>query len=479
MTLIRMLTMSLVPVLLTTLAVAAPSRPPAVAGSFYPADAKILQATVDGFLAAAALPATEGELRALVVPHAGYVYSGPTAAHSYKRLRGSGIRRVILVGPAHRVPVSGAAIDAKGRWRTPLGEVAIDEALAGQLLAAAPGIGAASEPFVAEHSLEVQLPFLQRVLGEFTIVPVLIGTPTAATIQGLAAQIALLLRSDPGTLLVCSTDLSHYYSAATARGKDTRVIDAVRRIAVGELETLLRSREGEACGGWPLLLTMLAARGAGATNGNLFHYADSSAASGDTAKVVGYAAMGLYRTPLTKARGAELLRLARQAVAARVKGEALPEPACDDPRLAADGAAFVTLNDRNGQLRGCIGAILPVEPLCLSVRNNAVSAATRDPRFAPVRPEELPGLSIEVTVLSPLEPVNDPQQIIIGTHGVYLQARGTSSVFLPQVAPEQGWDLTTTLRQLARKAGLPPEGWRDGQLYRFTAEIVHEEKRGH
>lgn len=479
MTLTRILLMTLMPLLLTSLAVAAPVRQPAVAGSFYPADAKILQTTVDGFLAGATLPPAEGELRALVVPHAGYVYSGATAAHSYRRLRGSGIKRVILIGPAHRAPVNGAVIDTKGHWRTPLGEVPIDAALAGKLLTAAPGISAASEAFAAEHSLEVQLPFLQRVLGEFTFVPVLIGTPSAATIQGLAAQIALILRSDPGTLLVCSTDLSHYHNTATAHGKDTRVIDAVKRMAVGELENLLRSREGEACGGWPLLLTMLAARGAGATNGTLFHYADSSAASGDTARVVGYAAMGLYRTPLTRARGAELLRLARQTVTAKVKGEPLPEPACADPRLAADGAAFVTLNDRNGQLRGCIGAILPVEPLCRSVRNNAVSAAVHDPRFQPVHPEELAGLSIEVTVLSPLEPVSSPQEITLGTHGVYLQARGTSSVFLPQVAPEQGWDLTTTLRQLARKAGLPAEGWRDGQLYRFTAEIVHEEKGRH
>ena len=145
--------------------------------------------------------------------------------------------------------------------------------------------------------------------------------------------------------------------------------------------------------------------------------------------------------------GKVLLAQARQAIADAL---GLPAPAAPDhPQLAERGATFVTLT-RDGELRGCIGAILPVEPLCRSVRNNAVSAAVRDPRFAPVRPEELAGLDIEVTVLSPLEPVGDPQEITIGTHGVYLQARGASSVFLPQVAPEQGWDLTTTLRQLAR-----------------------------
>jgi AmmeMemoRadiSam system protein A len=185
--------------------------------------------------------------------------------------------------------------------------------------------------------------------------------------------------------------------------------------------------------------------------------------------------MGLYRTPLTRPRGEELLRIARETVTAQVTRKPLPEPACDDPRLAADGAAFVTLKGKGGELRGCIGAIQPVEPLCRSVRNNAVAAASRDRRFVPVRPEELAGLDIEITVLSPLEPVTGPDEIHLGTHGVYLQAQGTSSVFLPQVAPEQGWDLATTLQQLARKAGLPADGWKQGQLYRFTAEIVHEE----
>ena len=166
--------MTLSTVLLTSLAVAAPAREPAVAGSFYPAEAKALQATVDGFLARAKTPPAEGKLLALVVPHAGYIYSGATAAHSYQHLRGSGVRRVILVGPAHRVAVNGAAIYSRGQWRTPLGEVPIDAQLAKQLLAAGAGVSDDPRPFADEHSLEVQLPFLQRTLGDFSIVPVLI-----------------------------------------------------------------------------------------------------------------------------------------------------------------------------------------------------------------------------------------------------------------------------------------------------------------
>lgn len=478
MQLTRLLTMTLAPLVLTTFAMAAPVREPAVAGSFYPAEPKALQTLIDGFLSKAATPSVEGELIALIVPHAGYVYSGATAAHSYQRLRGSKVRRVILIGPAHRVPVSGAAIYSRGSWRTPLGDVPIDEQLARQLFDGAAGVNDNPGPFAGEHSLEVQLPFLQRVLGDFAIVPILIGSPTAATIGSLSAKIAGLLRKEPGTALVCSTDLSHYHSAATAHGKDDLVIDAVKRMAVGDLETVLRSGKGEACGGWPLLLTMLAARGAGATNGTLYRYADSGDASGDRSRVVGYAAMGLYRTPLTSERRRGLLRIARETVIAQVTRQPLPEPACDDPRLAANGAAFVTLKGKGGELRGCIGAIQPVEPLCSSVRNNAVAAASRDYRFPPVRPDELAGLDLEITVLSPMEPVATLDEIRIGTHGLYLEAGGTSSVFLPQVAPEQGWDLTTTLRQLSRKAGLPAEAWQSGRLYRFTAEIIHAAQSG-
>ena len=479
----RLLLMSMVLTALLLSGVAAaeslsPVREPAVAGSFYPAERRQLQETIDTFLNTAATPAVEGELVALVVPHAGYPYSGSAAAHAYQRLRGTALHRVILIGPAHRVAVNGAAVFSRGSWRTPLGTVPVDERMAAALLDEAAGVTADPRPFADEHSLEVQLPFLQRVLGEFAIVPVLVGSPNPATVASLTTKLARLLRTEPGTLLVCSTDLSHYHNAATAHTKDRLVIDAVQRMAVKDLDRSLRQGQAEACGGWPLQLTMTAARGAGATNGVLYRYADSGAATGDNRQVVGYAAMGLYRTPLTVARRAELLRIARQTVSAHVTGRPLPELVCNDPRLAADGAAFVTLRGKTGELRGCIGAIQPVEALCLSVRSNAIAAASRDYRFPPVRPDELAGLDLEITVLSPMEPVATLNEIRIGIHGLYLEAGGTSSVFLPQVAPEQGWDLTTTLRQLSRKAGLPAEAWQSGRLYRFTAEIIDAAQTG-
>ena len=183
--------------------------------------------------------------------------------------------------------------------------------------------------------------------------------------------------------------------------------------------------------------------------------------------------MGFYRRPLPAAARAELLSLARESVTRQVNRQPLPTWRGSDPQLAADGAAFVTLKQKNGALRGCIGHIQPRTSLAQSVIQNGVAASTHDPRFSKVTPAELPGLDVEVTVLSPMEPLPDVQSIVIGRDGLYLDAGYRSSVFLPQVPVEQGWGRETYLAELAMKAGLPPDGWKSGKLYRFTAEIIH------
>jgi AmmeMemoRadiSam system protein A len=222
-----------------------------------------------------------------------------------------------------------------------------------------------------------------------------------------------------------------------------------------------------------VLVTMMVGRNLGATNGVLYKYANSGDVTGDRSRVVGYAAMGLYKSPLTEEQKRELLALARKTVVDHVSGRKTPEPDQKDPRLSANGATFVTIN-RNHMLRGCIGNIQPVMPLSRSVISNAVAASSRDPRFPPMRPEELKDMEVEVTILSPLERTDDAQQIRVGTHGVYLEKAGRSAVFLPQVPVEQGWDLKTYLEQLCIKAGLPGDAWKDkdARLSVFTADIV-------
>jgi AmmeMemoRadiSam system protein A len=218
---------------------------------------------------------------------------------------------------------------------------------------------------------------------------------------------------------------------------------------------------------------MMVARNLGATHGVLYDYKNSGDVSGDRSRVVGYAAMGLYRSPLTDRQRQELLSLARRTVAQYVKDRTTPEPDGRDPRLQANGATFVTIN-RHHQLRGCIGNIQPNMPLARSVVRNAVAAATQDPRFPPLRPGELGDIEVEVTVLSPLEQLDDVKDIRIGTHGLFIVKDGRSGIFLPQVPVEQGWDVPTYLEQICAKAGLPGNAWKDkdAKLSVFTADIV-------
>ena len=447
------------------------AREPAVAGAFYPADPGELQKAVSAYLEAAEARPAAGRLIALIAPHAGYVYSGAVAAHAYRHIGERSVDTVILIGASHTASYPGAAVYAGGSWRTPLGTVKINEKVARSLVNDKAGVTFLREAFSREHSLEVQLPFLQRTLKGFTIVPVLLGASTPASFAHLAEGLTKVLRENDRAIIIASTDLSHYHDAASASSKDRKVIDAVTRMSIEDLRGLLASGEGEACGGDAVLLTMLVGRNLGATNGVLFRYANSGDVSGDRSRVVGYAAMGLYRTPLSESQRQELLSLAKRTVLSYVRTKKEPGVEAQDARLQANGATFVTIN-RNHQLRGCIGNIQPIMPLYRSVVRNAVAASSQDPRFPPMTPEELLDMEIEVTILSPLEPVNSVKDLRIGTHGIYLARDGRSSVFLPQVPVEQGWDLPTTLDQLCYKAGLPPGAWKGAQLYRFTADIV-------
>jgi AmmeMemoRadiSam system protein B/AmmeMemoRadiSam system protein A len=447
-------------------------KSPAVAGSFYPADKKTLSAEVDQYLSQPGDSPDAGRLLAIVAPHAGYIYSGAVAGYSYSRLKGKDIRTVIMLGPTHYSAISGAAIYPGGGLMTPLGTVTVDEALARSIASDKDGVRLIAEPFEREHSLEVQLPFLQNTLKDFKVVPILIGRMTTESFRHLSDRIATILKNDEHSILVISTDLSHYHDSKTASGMDRKILDAVERLSAGDLERLLQSGEGEACGSGPVLYGMAAARGAGATEAKIYKYADSGAVSGDTRRVVGYGAAGFYKKQLSPSLRSEILTLAGSTVESQVKGTPLPSWTGPDGRMKADGAVFVTLKEKSGRLRGCIGSIQAHTALHRSITQNAVAAASKDPRFMPVRPDELPNLDVEVTVLSPMEPVSGPGEIEIGKHGVYLEASGRSSVFLPQVPVEQGWDLDTYLKQLALKAGLAAEGWKEGKLYRFTAEIV-------
>lgn len=431
-------------------------RPPAVAGMFYPGDAAALRDELATCLAVPPAPtssaATAGPLKALIVPHAGYVYSGGTAGKGYALLAplAGRIRRVVLLGPCHRVAVSGLAIPTVQAFATPLGSVPLDQgALAA--LSDLPQVVASDAAHAQEHSLEVQLPFLQTVLRDFSLVPLAVGRTGAAEV----AQVIDRLWGGPETLIVISSDLSHFHGYAEARKIDGETADSI-------LDLRQLSSFDQACGALPINGLLAVARRRGLRIERIAQ-CNSGDTAGDKARVVGYASFALYEA--TEAAiddpGPALLARARNAIAAEFKIAPVPEPS--HPALAQAGATFVTLT-QNGRLRGCIGSLQAHRSLEQDVRANAMSAAFRDPRFAPLTAEELPRTRVEVSLLTSARPMqfvdqaDALRQLRPGVDGVIFMAGSHRSTFLPQVweqLPEPG----QFMAQLKQKAGLAANYW--------------------
>jgi hypothetical protein len=427
-------------------------RPAAVAGMFYPGDPGSLSEELDELLGAVGnFGPRLGFPKALIVPHAGYVYSGPTAAHAYDALAAARgiVQRVVLLGPAHRVPVRGLALPTAEAFDTPLGGVALDrDAL--RALQGLPQVVASDPAHALEHSLEVQLPFLQKALGSFTLVPIAVGTASVAEV----AAVLELLWGGRETLIVISTDLSHYHSYSEARR-----IDAATLVKIAGFATDIDHEE--ACGATPLngFLAVASRRGLGI---RLLHACNSGDTAGDRLRVVGYSAFALHEREEVSHEdaGAELLGIARASIESTLLGTCLPETGRFD-WLRRAGATFVTLT-RDGELRGCIGSLEAVRPLGADVAANAVAAAFRDPRFAGMTREEWPRCRSEVSLLSTPKRLrfDDEDELLArisaGEDGLIVEAEGRRGTFLPQVWQSLP-DKPLFLRELLRKAGLPAE----------------------
>jgi AmmeMemoRadiSam system protein B/AmmeMemoRadiSam system protein A len=426
----------------------AATRTAAVAGMFYPGDARALATELDELLGS--VEQSEPRLdfpKALIVPHAGYIYSGPIAARAYEELgnaRGI-VRRVVMLGPVHRVPVRGLAIPTDDAFATPLGSVPIDrQAL--DSVRDMPQIVASDLAHLQEHALEVQLPFLQRQLGEFSLAPFAVGS---ASVPEVAAVIERLW-GGPETLIVISTDLSHYHAYAEAREIDRSTVTRIAGFAA-DLD------HEEACGATPLNGFLSAARKRG-LGIKLLGACNSGDTAGGKGKVVGYSAFALHepgaQVSLDEA-GKTLLGIARAAIESKLFGSA---KTFDGAWLRQMGASFITLT-RDGALRGCIGSLQAARPLGGDVAENAIAAAFRDPRFPPVTAAEWPGLRVEVSFLSAPKPLRFADeadlfsQLRVGEDGIILEADGRRATFLPQVW-ESIPDKRLFMRELARKAGL-------------------------
>jgi AmmeMemoRadiSam system protein B/AmmeMemoRadiSam system protein A len=488
-------------------------RQPAVAGLFYPKDAKLLAGTVDQYLAAAPTNSLPG-VRALICPHAGYEFSGPVAACAYKRIAGGNFNTVIILAASHYALFQGASVPTTDAYETPLGRVPVSEK-ARQLAQQAPFVpephclvqrpqwsaiapkptppAGEDTPETWEHSVEVQVPFLQRTLKQFTILPVIFGRAEPAEVAKALAPIV-----DEKTLVIVSSDLSHYHPYEEARGLDHETLKWICDLNIAALQA--PNAEEHACGRMPILALLHLAKLKGWTP-QLLDYRNSGDTAGDKSRVVGYSAVAFTggiaektsAKAATEAKSAAqfnpaerrfLLDLARQTLTRVTAGRGLPDTTSDGVPVScrASKGCFVTLT-KSGDLRGCIGNILPAGPLHQSVMENARSAALHDPRFPPVTADEAAKLHIEISVLTVPEPLafSSPDDLLakLQPHrdGVLLKIGERTATFLPQVW-EQLPDKTEFLSHLAAKAGCAPSAWRgkDVSVSIYHAEAFEESK---
>jgi AmmeMemoRadiSam system protein B/AmmeMemoRadiSam system protein A len=481
-------------------------REPAVVGMFYPKDPEKLRRIVEDSLKSAVKEKFGLPIKAIMAPHAGYVYCSKSMAAAYKQIEGASFTydRVVVIGPCHGMPTKAAALSSAETWRTPLGPVPVDTELTDKLARMSDRIEFDDRAHAREHSLEVQLPYLSAAAAgkPFKIVPVVTNSSDPAD-HRIVAQALIRFASGPRTLIVLSTDLSHFPNASDAKKSDGAILKAVESLdakeVIKENQRLLRAGysglEVTMCGLEAVLCFELAAEGLGISHAKQVSYTNSAMAGGNDRRVVGYGAViftgagkgaGNVKTDAETLRfddesRKELSAMAREAVKKAVAGDSVTYDPTDNPQLQTKAGCFVTLKN-GGRLRGCIGRFTSDEPLWRTVREMAAAAATRDTRFRadPITPSEVPKLDLEVSVLSPLREVKDPlKEIELGRDGIVIRDKGRSGTFLPQVADETGWSLEEFLGHCSRdKAGLGWDGWKSptARIFAYRVTIVHEGK---
>ncbi len=466
-------------------------REPAVAGLFYPANSNVLARTVQGLLARAPTHYVP-RLRALICPHAGYEYSGAIAAAGYKILAGRAVSTVVLLAPSHYADFDGASLPRAQAYRSPLGLVPVSAKCAAlarttpfvvepacmlerpawwrQASKPAPAVGQ-DTPETWEHSAEVQLPFLQSTVSGFNLVPVILGRVDP---EQLARALAPVL--DDRTIVLASSDLSHYHPDTAARMLDSRCVRAICDLDIEQM------KKQEACGKGPILSLLHLARLKG-WKAQLLATGNSGDVTADKDRVVGYAGIAFYAPGQDAYGTAErqlLLELARQTVTSTATNGSLPEPKDLPARLQEKHGCFVTLT-KSGELRGCIGSLIAQSPLYRAIIDNARNAAARDPRFPPVQRSELEQIRIEISVLTEPKPLafSSPEDLLQKLKpwedGVLLQIGPHLATFLPQVWAQLP-DKVSFLEHLSQKAGCAPEDWRgkDASVSTYRVECFEE-----
>jgi hypothetical protein len=481
------------------------------AGQFYKKDVQELKQQICDYLSekneSPKAEHSDERLAGLMVPHAGYIFSGRVAASGYALLSGRLVDTVVIMSSAHAAPYDGVAVDTHDIWQTPLGSVDVNDGLAKQIADAHPAIRLDANPHIMDHTIEVQLPFLQSVIpNSFRIVPILFGVDNQKRVVSiLARELARLL--GPEDLVIASSDMSHYPDYEEANAIDRETLDVISNGSGIELDSYLRKVERRLipnehtalCSEEAVTCLLELSKTVGWQRIEKLDYSNSGdSPAGEKESVVGYGAVAFWgkktaedkrqehkqcletESMLTLKQKEFLLEVARESVEAYVTEGVVPEFDVNDPALKETRGAFVTLRI-NGELRGCIGQIAPSDKyLWQVIRDQAIAAAVDDPRFPPVDAGELSRLECEVSVLSPPRRTQW-QKVKPGRDGVIVKQGSRAGVFLPQVAAEAGWERDELLANLcAQKAGLPPDCYQDEDtdLLIFTADVFSDVEYG-
>lgn len=465
-------------------------RQPAVAGSFYPADATELKKIVNGFLASAKPDQTKGQTRAIVVPHAGYVFSGGVAASGYNQVNADQTyKTVFIIASSHRFSFGKASVYCQGDYISPLGRIPVDTDICNQLISQSGAFIDYPEAHIPEHSIEVQLPFLQCHLKHpFKIVPIIIGTQKLSVCEDIAKALKPYFTKE--NLFVISSDFSHYPAYEQAVTVDATTAKAFCSNSIESFISTIHQDDQRVPGlatrmcAWPSGLVLLYLTKGSNLEFNKIDYKNSGdiEAYGDKSSVVGYHAICISEPQvsgftLTETDKKALLDIARRTVESYVKTRTRPtiDASTFSQNLTAKAGAFVTL--KIGEtLRGCIGSFQPDIPLYQVVQEMTIASSTQDSRFQPVQSSELSAIHIEISVLTPMKKIRDTSEIQLGKHGIYLKKGYSGGTFLPQVATETGWNLEEFLGHCARdKAGIGWFGWKDADIYTYEALVFEED----
>lgn len=467
------------------------TRPAAVAGQFYPDNPEQLRQTIKSFLDQAPAQGPANRVMGLIVPHAGYVYSGPTAGLGYRCVMGAKYDVVVVLAPSHRDPFNGVAVYPGAAYQTPLGQATIAQDLAAQMVKQCSDVSFSNLGHQQEHSLEVQVPFLQVALPQVPIIPMVVGAYDCRMVQRIAENLARVLKSHQ-VLFIASSDLYHGDSYDECEKINTRTLDAILAMKPKALCEGFLSENYQACGGGPIAIMQATLMALGAAKTVLLGRTNSNDVTGQRGGyVVGYAALAItggekkmnnpnkveYQ-PLEAAAQNELLAMARAAIVHYLDHRTIPSLTPKLDVLKEKRGVFVTLTEK-GELRGCIGYHESDRPLYELVPDRAIAAAFDDPRFMPLRKSELEQIHIKVSVyLTNVYRIDSLDEFKMGEHGIIMMKNGHGATYLPEVPLEAGWKtVEEEMESLCQKAGLPRGAWKQGaEFYVYRTQVFGEKK---